>query len=193
MAVLAALDVDAPVSAHDNATVFGISDTYVDASHAGDRGLVRVQSGAMSGSRLGSRGSEVLDDGMKAIFLLEAGITVDDGSSGQGGVLFGRQSCAGISTRAGDLTAGRQYSRDFFTIVTYGLGGGMAWGNASNDFTDNSVLRVNNAVSQVSPVLAGFKARAFYALGENTTPPGSASTAIRGLRSRLRTARIRVP
>lgn len=174
LAVLAALALDAPASAQDNVTVFGILDTYVDASHAGDRGLVRVQSGAISGSRLGFRGSEVLGDGMKAIFLLEAGINVDDGSSGQGGVLFGRQSWVGISTRAGDLTAGRQYSPNFFTIVTYGLGGGMAWGNASNYFTDNSVLRVNNAVSYVSPVLAGFKARAFYALGENTTQPGGA-------------------
>jgi predicted porin len=172
LAVLAALETIAPAQAQDNVTVFGILDTYVDASKAGDRSIVRVQSGAISGSRLGFRGSEDLGDGMKAIFLLEAGINVDDGTSGQGGVLFGRQAWVGISTRAGDLTVGRQYSPNFFTIVTYGLGGGMAWGNASNYFTDNSPLRVNNSISYVSPSYAGFKARAFYALGENTTQPG---------------------
>lgn len=172
LAVLAALAAGAPARAQSNVTVFGILDTYVDASHAGDRGAVRVQSGAISGSRLGFRGSEDLGDGLKAIFLLEAGINVDDGTSGQGGVLFGRQSWVGVSTRAGDLTVGRQYSPNFFTIITYGLGGGMAWGNASNYFTDNSPLRVNNSISYVSPSFGGLKGRVFYVLGENTTLPG---------------------
>lgn len=97
---------------------------------------------------------------------------MDDGSSGQGGILFGRQAWVGLAGAAGELTLGRQYSPNFHTIVTYGLGGGLAWGNASNYFTDNSPLRVNNAISYASPSMAGFKARAFMTLGENTTQPG---------------------
>ncbi|WP_020653888.1 porin [Massilia niastensis] len=172
-AILAALQA-APVLAQTqgNVTVFGILDTYLDASRAGGASAERVQSGGISGSRLGFRGSEDLGSGMKAIFMLEAGINVDDGSSGQGGVLFGRQAWVGLSTRAGDLMLGRQYSPNFFTIVTYGLGGGLAWGNASNYFTDVAPLRVNNAISYVSPSVKGFKARVFHALGENASQPG---------------------
>lgn len=152
--------------------VFGIVDTYLDVSRGGEAKAERVQSGGISGSRLGFRGSEDLGSGMKAVFLIESGINVDDGSLGQGGLAFGRQAWAGLSTRAGDLTFGRQYSPNFFTIVTYGLGGGLAWGNASNYFTDVSPLRVNNSVSYVSPTFKGVKARLLYGAGENTTQPG---------------------
>ncbi|MEN3275219.1 MAG: hypothetical protein V7631_1009 [Massilia sp.] len=104
--------------------------------------------------------------------MLEAGINADDGSSGQGGVLFGRQAWVGVGGAAGEVTVGRHYSPYCFTLVTYGLGGGMGWGNASNYFTDNSVLRVNNSVSYASPSLKGFKLRALYGAGENSSQPG---------------------
>jgi predicted porin len=102
-----------------------------------------------------------------------AAFHVDAGSSGPGGLLFGRPAGVALASGAGDVTFGRHYSPLFFTLVTYGLGGGMGWGNASNYFTDNSVLRVNNSVSYASPSFAGFKARALVGLGENTTQPGA--------------------
>jgi predicted porin len=163
----------APACAQDNVTVFGVLDTYLEHATAGAAGATRVQSGGVSGSRLGFRGSENLGGGNSAVFMLESGINVDDGTSGQGGLLFGRQAWVGLATGAGDVTFGRHYSPLFFTLVTYGLGGGMGWGNASNYFTDNSVLRVNNSVSYASPSFAGFKARALVGLGENTTQAGA--------------------
>jgi predicted porin len=162
-----------PALAQDNVTVFGVLDTYLEHATAGATGITRLQSGGVSGSRLGFRGSEDLGSGNRAIFMLESGINVDDGTSGQGGLLFGRQAWVGVATRAGDVTLGRHYSPLFFTLVTYGLGGGMGWGNASNYFTDNSVLRVNNSISYASPTYAGFRARALVGLGENTTQPGA--------------------
>ena len=171
---LAPLLAPAPSFAQSNVTVFGVLDTYLDYSSAGGNSATRVQSGGISGSRLGFRGSEALGSGTSAVFMLEAGINVDDGSSGQGGVLFGRQAWVGLADRAGELTVGRHYSPYFFTLVTYGLGGGMGWGNASNYFTDNAVLRVNNSVSYASPVVNGFKLRALYGAGENTSLPGGA-------------------
>ncbi len=155
--------------AQDNVTVFGVLDTYLERVE----GTTRLQSGGVSGSRLGFRGSEDLGGGNRALFMLESGINVDDGTSGQGGLLFGRQAWVGLATQAGDVTLGRHYSPLFFTLVTYGLGGGMGWGNASNYFTDNSVLRVNNSVSYASPSYAGFKLRALAGLGENATQPGA--------------------
>jgi predicted porin len=164
-----------PAQAQSNVAVFGVLDTYLDHSTAGTASTTRVQSGGISGSRLGFRGSEDLGSGNRAIFLLESGINVDDGTSGQGGLLFGRQAWVGLSGAAGELTLGRHYAPYFFTLVTYGLGGGMAWGNASNYFTDNSPLRVNNSINYASPSLNGFKLRALYGAGENSSLPGGSS------------------
>ena len=171
--LLAPLCAMAPACAQDNVAVFGVLDTYLEHAAAGQTGATRLQSGGISGSRLGLRGSEALGGGNRAIFMLESGINVDDGTSGQGGLLFGRQAWVGLATRAGDVTLGRHYSPYFYTLVTYGLGGGMGWGNASNYFTDNSVLRVNNSISYASPSYGGFRARALVGLGENTTQPGA--------------------
>ncbi|WP_156885840.1 porin [Massilia niastensis] len=173
--VLAPLLAMAPASAQDRVAVFGVLDTYVDHSKAGNARATRVQSGGISGSRLGFRGSEDLGPGTKAIFLLEAGINLDDGSSGQGGLRFGRQAWAGLGTAAGELILGRHYAPYFFTLVSHGLGGGMGWGNASNYFTDNSVLRVNNSISYASPSVGGVKARALVGFGENASLPGGDS------------------
>lgn len=161
--------------AQSNVAVFGVLDTYIDRSTAGSTSATRIQSGGISGSRLGFRGSEELGANMRAVFMLEAGINADDGSSGQGGLLFGRQAWVGVTTAAGELTVGRHYAPYFFTLVNYGLGSGMGWGNASNYFTDNSVLRVNNSISYASPSSGGFKLRALYGAGENNSLPGGRS------------------
>lgn len=159
--------------AQDNVAVFGVLDMYVDHATAGANSATRVQSGGVLGSRLGFRGSEKLGGDTRVVYTLESGMNVDDGTSGQGGVLFGRQAWVGLSTPAGEVTVGRHYAPYFFTLVTYALGGGLGWGNASNYFTDTSVLRVNNSVSYVSPSYAGLKLRALFGLGENTTQPGT--------------------
>lgn len=172
---LLALACAAPAWGQGSVGMFGLIDTYLDRSSTGSQSATRLQSGGIQGSRLGFRGSEDLGGGTKAIFLLEAGINVDDGGLGQGGLLFGRQAFVGLSGAAGDLTLGRHYSPYFFTLVTYGLGGGMAWGNASVYFTDQSPLRVNNSVSYASPSMRGFKVRALWGAGENTSLPGGAS------------------
>lgn len=172
-ACVAACALSAPAArAQSSVTVYGILDSYLDLSHTGSVSASRVQSGGVSGSRLGFKGAEDLGGGLRAVFTLESGINLDDGSSGQGGLLFGRQAWVGVGGGAGELTVGRHYSPYFYNLVTYALGGGMAWGNASNYFTDQSVLRVNNSVSYSSPVIKGFKARALYGFGENSAQPG---------------------
>jgi predicted porin len=54
------------------------------------------------------------------------------------------------------------------TLVNYGLGGGLAWGNASEYFEPGSMLRINNAVKYESPNFAGFKLKGLYGMGENS-------------------------
>jgi predicted porin len=66
--------------------------------------------GALSGSRIGFKGDEDLGGGSKALFVLEAGLTLNNGASDQQGQLFGRQAYVGLSNKDyGTLTLGRQY------------------------------------------------------------------------------------
>lgn len=160
-------------------SIYGVIDAHLDYSANGRTSATRVQSGGVSGSRLGLRGSEAVSGATRAIFVLESGMNLDDGTSGQGGLLFGRQAFVGLSGPAGELTVGRHYSPQFFALVTHGLGGGMAWGNASNYFTDTSILRVSNSVSYLSPSLNGLRVRALYGAGEQLASPGDiASTSL---------------
>lgn len=65
-------------------------------------------SGGALGSRLGFRGVEDLGGGTSAVFRLEQGINLDDGTLGQGGRAFGREASVGLaSTTRGTVTAGR--------------------------------------------------------------------------------------
>ncbi|MBY0239465.1 MAG: porin [Burkholderiaceae bacterium] len=157
-------------SAQSQVGIFGMIDQYVEWGDNGKRRIQRLQSGGLLGSRLGFRGSEDLGGGTKAVFMLESGINADDGSLGQGGLLFGRQAFVGLTGAYGALTVGRQYSPTFLALASYGLGGGMGWGNASVNFAELGVLRVNNSMVYVAPVFNGVTAKLFHALGESATP-----------------------
>jgi hypothetical protein len=100
-------------SAQSSVTLYGIADAYVQYLD-GEDGLTRLQSGGINGSRLGVRGSEDLGGGLKAIFTLETGINIDDGTTGQGGVFWGRQAFVGLGSDFGTLTAGRQYGSVYY-------------------------------------------------------------------------------
>jgi predicted porin len=157
------------VQAQSNVTVYGVVDQYIDFSKAGSNHGGRIQSGGLEGSRFGFRGTEDLGGGMKALYLLEGGINADDGTSGQG-ALFGRQSFVGLGGNFGQVTLGRQYSSYYDTLVNYGLGGGLAWGNATEYFNDSSSLRINNSVQYASPNFSGLVFKGMFGMGENAAP-----------------------
>jgi predicted porin len=153
-----------------NVTVYGALDAYVESGRNGQSTVNRVQNGGAAPSRIGFRGSEDLGGGLKAIFSLETGINVDDGSAAQGGLLFGRQAFVGLTGDFGTVTAGRQYTPFFMTNLLYTLGGGMGWGNAANYFIDPPAARANNSVQYATPSMKGLVLKAMYALGENPAP-----------------------
>lgn len=84
----------------------------------------RVSPGTAT-SYFGFRGTEDLGGGMQAIFDLQGGFAPDNGTSSQGGRLFGRQAYVGLSGRYGRLTFGRQYTMRFYAtspINPFGTG-----------------------------------------------------------------------
>ncbi|WP_459949267.1 porin [Denitratisoma sp. agr-D3] len=108
-----------------NVTIYGVLDGGIehisnirDTTNNTQGGLTRMPSitGSVA-SRLGVRASKEITPDLKAIATMEAGFNFNDGTLGQGGRLFGRQLFAGVETKYGTFTAGRQYS-----MLLYGLG-----------------------------------------------------------------------
>lgn len=123
--VAAVLSVAPLPRAGASVTVYGLLDTtlrHAINAGAGGRRLLSVNDGAFTGSRLGSRGTEDLDGGMKTFFSLERGLEPSAGtlmqatatpnggqSAAPAGRAFGREALIGLSAgRAGTLTVGRQ-------------------------------------------------------------------------------------
>ncbi|MET0856358.1 MAG: porin [Telluria sp.] len=156
--------------AQSSVTIYGALDAYLESGRNGQATVTRVQNGGAAPSRIGFRGVEDLGGGVKAIFSLETGINVDDGTAAQGGLLFGRQAFVGLSGNFGTVTLGRQYTPFFMTNLLYTLGGGMGWGNAANYFLEPPSARANNALQYATPNMNGFVFKAMYALGENPAP-----------------------
>ena len=162
-------------------TVYGIVDANVQVLNAAST-LTRVQSGGLNGSRLGFKGTEDLGGGLRALFTLESGLNIDDGSTGQG-TFWGRQAYVGLGTPYGTVTLGRQYgslyalSAEFSefsnnnigasTAVIGGFGGYEPVRGANASATGNGgPARVNNSVKFESVRFGGFSAGALMGLGE---------------------------
>jgi len=190
-----ALALAAPAAfAQSSVTVYGVVDAYGEylSGHAKE---VRVQSGGLNGSRIGFKGTEDLGSGNFVDFVLEGGINLDTGGSGQGSTLFGRQAFGALrSADLGTLSAGRQYSTiytatDQFSVfsntpvgastaVIGGYGGGYepvqgsgnvtTLTNATGSEVNGSPARVNNSVRYTTPTFSGFSASGLYGAGEVT-------------------------
>lgn len=106
-------------------TLYGVADANIEYTNnnasTGPDGHSRVglNSGGLSPSRWGLRGTEDLGGGMQAIFALESGFSLDTGVSTQGGRLFGRQAWVGLRSGEHRLTVGRQYTSLFLIMANY--------------------------------------------------------------------------
>jgi predicted porin len=104
-------------SAQSNVTVYGLLDTgIVHTDNVNGAGDSMTKMPSLTGSfpsRLGFRGSEDLGPDLQVFFTLEAGLTVDTGSMGQGGRLFGRQANVGLKGKFGTVTLGRQVNMTY--------------------------------------------------------------------------------
>ncbi|MBA4742470.1 MAG: porin [Azoarcus sp.] len=92
--------------AQSNITLYGVIDANVSTAKIGDSRFRGVQSGGLSASRIGFRGTEDLGNGVKVLFTLEYGLNTDTGN----GITGARQSWVGLEGGFGFLGVGRQYS-----------------------------------------------------------------------------------
>lgn len=157
-----------PVMAQTSVTIYGVADagfSYSDSDAPTNAKTLGLDSGLQSGSRLGFRGTEDLGGGLKAIFTLENGFSIDSGTLGQGGRLFGRQSFVGLTGGFGAIKLGRQYNPirpALESIDPFGFG--LA-GNIANVF-DAHGERADNTINYSTPTWGGFSGQVAYSLGE---------------------------
>ncbi|MEA3117396.1 MAG: ral bacterial porin, family [Paraburkholderia sp.] len=161
--------------AQSSVTLYGLIDAGITYnSNVGGKSLWQETSGAMNSSRWGLRGSEDLGGGLKAIFTLENGFSIANGTLGQQSREFGRQAFVGLSsTEMGSVTLGRQYDDVVQSLGPLSLTGTQSGGTFfahpfDNDNLDNS-FRVNNSVRYQSANYAGFKLGATYGFSNSTS------------------------
>ncbi|MGH8778827.1 porin [Paraburkholderia sp.] len=171
--------------AQSSVTLYGLLDngvTYV--TNAGGSHQVLEQSTIMRGNRWGVVGQEALGGGIAAIFRLESGFGVENGTLAQGGREFGRQAYVGMTSPYGTITLGRQYD---FVVDYVGVVGSSALFNTAYAFHIGDIDRISggrsdSAVKYVTPDYHGLTLGAMYAFGDLNTPGATGRTVSFGAR-----------
>lgn len=173
-AALSALALTAASAAPDafaqsSITLYGIIDAAVQYANSGGHTVARQESSSVAPSRWGLTGVENLGGGYAAVFKLEDGFNVNNGTIAGNGALFNRESWLGIRGPFGQIQLGNNYTPLFITYVNYSLGelNTLAWGNAANNYVFVPSARTANSVRYTSSVVAGLTLRALYARGTN--------------------------
>lgn len=158
------------IGGNPNLTLYGKLDVFTEYNANGGKGdRLALDSGGLNGTRLGIKGGADVADGLRGIFQLESGFFANKGTLAQGGRFFGRQAYAGLeSAKYGRLTAGRQYSPLYNTVISFdafeqGYGSPTTDGNVSTGAT-----RFDSSLVYASPKIAGFSANVMVAMGGET-------------------------
>ncbi|WP_028356454.1 porin [Bordetella petrii] len=149
--------------AETSVTLYGIIDTGIGYNKVKGDGFdgsrIGMINGVQNGSRWGLRGTEDLGDGLQAVFQLESGFDSGNGTSAQGGRLFGRHATIGLQSDSwGRLDFGRQTniaSKYFGSIDPFGAGFGQA--NIGMGMSAMNTVRWDNMVMYQTPSYSGFQ------------------------------------
>lgn len=170
-----ALAVASSYASAQSVTLYGVIDAGIEyVSHAGNGGksLVRIPSNTDElPSRWGLHGDEDLGGGMHAIFTLENGFNVNQGTMGQGGRLFGRQAWVGVSGPFGAVTLGRQYNMLYWAMADADMLGPDLYSMGSLDnYIPN--MRSDNTVAYKG-TFHGVTIGATYSFGRDAAGTGN--------------------
>ncbi|WP_133648783.1 porin [Paraburkholderia flava] len=150
--------------AQGSVTLYGVLDTSIEVTNAGNGWTPRMDSGAYRGSRFGVRGSEPLDGDTSVVFDLESGFSSANGALETAGTLFNRQAWIGLHGPWGETRFGRQYSPLYIPFK----GGLDAFGAGTIGSGFNNLSKItpytDNALTWLSPTIAGFDVTAMFAL-----------------------------
>jgi predicted porin len=160
-------------SAQSSVAVYGSVDggvSYVDNQRG--KGSTRVDSGNRSPDRLGFRGTEDLGNGLKAVFGMETGFNLDDGTLKKPTVLFNRNAFVGLSSAAGTVTLGHlpDFMYEYLRFQSSGILGSAYFFHPGNLDNQANQFQIDNAIKVESAAIGGFTFGAMNGFGEQ---PGS--------------------
>ena len=173
LAVAAVLAAFAGVASADVSLYGRIDTSMVYSATDNDAGDVTesmtMNAGWTTGSRWGIKGSEKISDNLTVGFTLESGFSGDDGKSGQGGRLFGREAVVYAKGDFGAVYAGRlgAITSDSGSLSLLGNASafGNAYGLASMKYSTGTFMdRYDNVLGYVSPSFGGFNVQAMHSL-----------------------------
>lgn len=156
---LAAVAATGAAFAQSSVTLYGVADIGITDTNAPGTKLKLDSSATMNHgtSRWGIRGTEDLGGGLKAGFNFEAGLSLDDGKTGQsGGNYFSRAAYMTLSGGFGELSMGRRLNPAFYTAAAWELTGAANYSAVVSQF--GAVLRgvrFSDMIMYTSPSFSG--------------------------------------
>jgi len=177
---LAVLAASGAAMAQSAVTLYGIADIWVGSTKdaVGAASKTQVGSGGFNGSRWGVQGSEDLGGGLKAVFKLEQGFDISNGTA-TAGTAFNRQSFVGLAGGFGTVTFGNVWSSmddvigagngafDSAFSPLYYMGNPLVTNGTVGSVHSTYVDRPRNAIKYASPSFGGFSGSFTYGLDEN--------------------------
>jgi predicted porin len=164
-------------SAQSSVTLFGtldVSGKYV--KNDGQSKRLSEATDGINSSQLGFKGVEDLGGGLKAGFILLAGVNPDAGTSNTATTATGtlqskfwnRRSTVSLFSNAGELRLGRDYTPSFWNETIYDAFGTNGIGSSLNVAQAYNGTRQDNSIGYFLPsTLGGFYGQVMVAAGES--------------------------
>lgn len=152
--------------AQSSVTLYGAIDAGIQyrTNEDGQHSAVNLQNYGVLPSEFGLTGKEDLGGGMQAIFRLEEGFNVNDGTSTAPGYSFFRGAYVGLTGNFGTLTLGRQFSVLFDNTLFYDPLYYAAY-SGQGELIPLSANFIDNSVKFKTADYGGFTAEALAATG----------------------------
>lgn len=157
-----------------NVTLYGLIDMSLGRTQSpGGTATKGIDSGKMTTSYWGVKGTEDLGSGMSAVFALESFMRSDTGAAGRfnGDTFWARNAYVGLGSKAGQVTFGRNTTSLFVQTLMFNAFGDAFGFSPSirHYFTSNTVsgdTGWSDSIRYLSPRLGGASFSAHAALGE---------------------------
>mgnify|MGYP003582757118 CR=1 FL=1 len=156
--------------AETSVTLYGIADAGIgyqklSSNDGPDSKKIGLVDGIEAGNRWGLKGTEDLGNGLQAVFQLESGYSISNGTQGQFGTgtserLFGRQATIGLKSAAwGQFDLGRQtnIASKYFAGVANPFGAGFSTAKTGTTFGAADTVRYDNMAMYQTPSFSGFQ------------------------------------
>lgn len=155
--------------AQSSVTLYGILDIGLMHSKL-NNDQWSIDSGNVSGSRWGLKGSEDLGSGLKVNFTLEQGFKLDNGAA-DSTRQFHRQAWVGMSGGWGEVQVGRVYTAYDDVSGAINAMWDSTWSVENNFFNSATQYsaRADNGIRYATPSFGGFVGAVSYSLDENKT------------------------